>query len=192
MIILSSYSMYSIPVREQVLAAGINISGKMLIIPLASSFGTDFAVREKNSAVLSGFRDENVDIYDESDPDMCERLLKNSYDIINVPGGNTFRLLYKVKKYRLDSFIKEQTANGAVYFGSSAGAYLACPDIEYVKNFDDNNDITDNDFTALGLTDKYVLCHYDQRGINEIKLCRSFIGTDPELITINDSQIVII
>lgn len=139
-------------------------SGKMLIIPLACMFGTETGEKEKNCAALLSFKRENIYVFDDSDPDA---LLGMKFDYIAVLGGNTFQLLYYVRKYYLDSFIKQQVADGAIYLGFSAGAYLACRNIEYVKNFDDNNHITDGEFAALGLTDKYVLCHFDSRGIEK-------------------------
>lgn len=164
-------------------------SGKMLIIPLACAFGMETGEKEKNCAAMLDFRKENIFVFDESRP---EDLIDQKYDYIAVLGGNTFQLLYYVKKYHLDSFIKEQVRDGAIYLGFSAGAYLACKNIEYVRNFDDNNHITDGDFSGLGLTDKYVLCHFDYRGAEKIKMCRTFLGDEPELITIKNDQFIVI
>ena len=161
----------------------------MLIIPLACMFGKETGEKEKNCAAMLDFKKENIFVFDETDP---EAFLNRKYDYIAVLGGNMFKLLYSVKKYHLDSFIKEQVGAGAVYLGFSAGAYLTCSDIEYVRNFDDNNHIDNGDFTALGLTDKYVFCHFDVRGEKEIKMCRSFIGYEPELITIRNDQLIML
>lgn len=189
MIILSSYGFYHISIRNQLKELFSDKSGKMLIIPLASAYGMKYGIREKESAVEAGFNPENIFVFDEENPDM---FLEMNFDYIVVIGGNTFRLLHKVRMYGLDTFIKEQVNNGADYIGISAGAYIACHDIEYVKNFDDNNFITDGNYSALALTDKYILCHFDERGTPEIKMCRQFIGCDAELITINNNQIVIV
>lgn len=164
-------------------------SGKMLIIPLGCMFGLDTAAREKIGAQELSFRAEDIFIFDESRP--ADFTCQN-YRYIAVLGGNTFQLLHGVRKYRLDTFIREQVAAGAVYLGFSAGAYLACPNIEYVQNFDENNDITDGDFSGLGLTDKYVLCHFDSRGTAEIMACRRYIGMEPELLTIRDSDYIVL
>lgn len=162
----------------------------MLIIPLASFLGMETAERERNCAAMLGFKKENIYILDETKP---EELLEMEFRYIAVLGGNTLRLLKLIREYHLDTFIKEQVANGAVYLGFSAGAYLVCDDIEYVKHFDPNdNYITDDDFHALGLTDKYVLCHFDHRGEKEIQLCRLYIGKEPELITLNNDQLVVL
>ena len=43
-------------------------------------------------------------------------------------GGNSLRLLKKVREYHLDTFIKEQISSGAIYLGFSAGAYYGVSD----------------------------------------------------------------
>ena len=164
-------------------------NGRMLIIPLACTFEAETGEKEKNGAAMLDFKRENIYVFDRAKP---EEYLNRSYDYIVVPGGNTFKLLQYVREFHLDSFIRQQVENGAVYLGFSAGAYLACQNIEYVQNFDANDHITNGDFTALGLTEKYVLCHFDSRGEKEIELCRSYIGYKPELITINDAQLIVL
>lgn len=186
MLILGSYGFTDPSVRQQIAKTITDKSGKMLILPLAASDGALMAAKEKHYAAKVGFAEENIYVFDENEP---ERLLCESFDHIVVPGGNTFKLLFLVRKYGLDAFIKAQVANGAHYLGFSAGAYLACGNIEYVKCFDDDNHIQGGDYTALELTDKYVLCHYDNRGPAEIAMCRNYLGFGPELITIKDSEI---
>lgn len=186
-IFVSSSSFYCIAVKNQFKDLITDKSGKMLIIPLACMFPESAAEREKNCVADAGFIKDNIYIFDENNPEQYKNL---KFDYILVLGGNTFQLLHKVRKYGLDSFIKNQFEKGADYFGFSAGACLACPDVEYVKNFDDNNDISDDNFKALGLTDKYFLCHFDGRGNEEIKMCRNFIGTEPELVTVGETEVV--
>lgn len=189
MLILSSFGFSSTCMRQKIGDTVKDLSGRMLIIPLASCFGVETGEKEKTGAILRGFKKENIDIFDEDSPD---QYLNTTYDYICVSGGNTFRLLSKIKKYHLDTFIKEQVMNGAIYMGFSAGAYLACPDIEYVKLLEDNNDISNEDFSALSLTDKYVLCHNDYRGTPYIIKIKEFIGKPIEIITLNNDQMVVI
>ncbi len=164
-------------------------SGTMLIIGQASEYSIQDACKERDWFVNLGFDWYNISVFNERYP--TEHLNK-TFDYITVLGGNTFKLLHDIKKYSLDSFIQAQYYRGATYIGYSAGACIACRDIEYIRPYDDNNHIFDNDFTALGLTDKYILCHYDNRSISDIRTCRSFIGAEAELITINEDQYVII
>lgn len=189
MLVLGSHGFRHIAMRSKISEVIEDKSGKMLIIPLASMFGKETGEKEKDFAVMTGFRKDNIHVFDDGIPD---EFMNTEFDYIAVLGGNTFQLLYYVKKYCLDTFIREQVKNGTIYMGFSAGACLACRDVEYVKNFDDNNHITDGDFSALGLTDKYFLCHYDCRGIQEIRMCRNYIGDGPELITIGEEQLVVL
>ena len=159
--------------------------GTMLIIGLACRSPKAAGGYELSFAVRAGFKAEDVLVFDESCP---ENFTCKDYDYITVIGGNTFRLLAGIRKYHLDTFIKQQLARGADYIGFSAGACIAAPDVEYIRNFDDNNDITDGDFTALALTDKFFLCHFDSRGYPEIRKCRDFIGDKAELLTINETE----
>ena len=189
MLILGSYGFSYTQNRLKIGELIPDQTGNMLIVPLACMFEEETGQKEKNCAAMMNFKKENIFVFDGTKP---EEYMERNYDYITVLGGNTFKLLYYVKKYHLDSFIKQQVAAGAIYLGFSAGAYLACGNIEYVRNFDDNNHITDGDFTALELTDKYVLCHFDYRGAEEIRMCRSYIGEEPELITINNDQLIVL
>ena len=189
MLILGSFGFRDLRVRGKLGELLPDRTGTMLIIPLACMFEQETAEKEKTGAVLLGFRQENIHIFDSEHP---AALPDMHFDYITVLGGNTFQLLARVREFGLDSLIRQQVGEGAVYLGFSAGAYLACPDIEYVKNFDDNNTITNEDYSALHLTEKYVLCHFDHRGSAEIRMCRWFIGEAPELITITDDELVVL
>lgn len=190
MLILSSSGFSTTQVRLKIGEIIKDKTGNMLIIPIASCLGEETAERERNCAAMLGFKKENIYIYDETKPD---ELTNIEFSYIAVLGGHTLRLLSKVRELHLDTFIKEQVSNGTVYMGFSAGAYLACDDIEYVKHYDKNDGfITDDDFHALGLTDKYVLCHFDYRDEKDIQLCRLHIGDESELITLNNDQLVML
>ncbi|MCR4890530.1 MAG: Type 1 glutamine amidotransferase-like domain-containing protein [Ruminococcus sp.] len=190
MLILGSCGFSNTAVRIKISELVADKSGKMLIVPLACFFGTETGEKERRCASMAGFIKENIYVFDEDKP---EELLGMKFDYIAVLGGNTLKLLKLVRKYHLDAFIKEQVADGAVYIGFSAGAYLACNDIGYVTNYDPNTGyITDGNFHALRLTEKYVLCHFDTRGEEDIKMCRQYIGEEAELVTINNNQLIVI
>ena len=191
MLILSSSGFSTTQVRLKIGEIIADKTGNMLIIPIASLLGMETAERERNCAAMLGFKKENIYIYDEFKP---TELLDIEFSYIVVLGGHTLRLLSKVRELHLDTFIKDQVANDAIYLGFSAGAYLACDDIEYVKNYDKNDDgfITDGNFHALGFIDKYVLCHFDYRDEKDIQLCRLYIGDEAELITLNNNQLVVL
>lgn len=187
MILAGSNGFYNVPMREKIMEAIGGKTGKMLMIPFAAS-DTRGAVRERTGAVMAGFRQEEILIYD---LDGGRELMEHDYDFICVPGGNTFRLLSRIREEGLDGFIREQYRKGAVYMGFSAGACIACPDIEYVKNYDSPEYIQNGDFTALCLTDNYFLCHYDSRGIQDIMMCRRYMPENSQIITINENQLIV-
>ncbi len=187
MIILANYGFSFAETRKALCEAMPTTSGNMLIIPFAGTLRD--AEAEKQGAVVSGFSEDNIYILDEHN---ARELMQRDYQNILATCGNTFKLLDSIRRYQLDRFIRQQVANGcSTYIGLSAGAYLACTgSIEYVKLFDDNNHISDGDFTALGLTDKYVLCHYDIRGAADKYAVRQYIGYDRELICLSGNDII--
>jgi len=185
MLIFANYG-FEFPETQKALCEAIPTTcGKMLIISFAGTLCD--AEAEKQGAVNCGFSEDNIFIL--NGHNLC-KLMQKDYQYILVTGGNTFKLLYYVHLYQLDSFIMQQISKGCTYIGISAGAYLACKDIEYVKLFDDNNHIQVGDFTALGLTDKFVLCHYDIRGAADKYAVRQFIGYDSDLVCINGNDII--
>ena len=157
----------------------------MLIIPLAYDNSGDDGAYFKEKAVALGFSEDKVFAFDERKPEAIPDIF---FDYIYVPGGNTFVLLHNVKKFGLDKLIKENYARGCVYIGASAGAYIACPDIENVSLFDTDSK-HEADHTALGLTDKYVLCHYDQNRREKRKIYQQNIG-NKELMVLTDEDII--
>lgn len=189
MLILGSYGLGLEENRQKIGALLGERAESVLIVSLACEAWQQAGEAEKESAEKLGFRKDHICLFDPERPDALPDV---QFDCIVVPGGNTFRLLHGIRAHHLDALIKRQVAGGAVYCGFSAGAYLACRNIEYVRLFDDNNHIHNGDFTALGLTEKYVLCHSDDRGFAEIRMCRQFIGDTPELITIRNDQLVVL
>ena len=117
MLILSSSGFSTTQVRLKIGEIIADKTGNMLIIPIASLLGMETAERERNCAAMLGFKKENIYIYDEFKP---IELLDIEFSYIVVLGGHTLRLLSKVRELHLDTFIKDQVANGAIYLGFSA------------------------------------------------------------------------
>ena len=123
-------------------------------------------------------------------------LILNDKDILVINGGNTFYLLYWIKKNKLDSVIKEQLQRGLVYVGISAGSYIACPTIEAAgwKN-QDKNRIRLKDLIALNLVDFLIMAHYSENYKpileKEIKTTKfpMVALTDEQAILVKDSRI---
>ncbi|MBP8591405.1 Type 1 glutamine amidotransferase-like domain-containing protein [Candidatus Shapirobacteria bacterium] len=70
---------------------------------------------------------EIVDLKRENPQTIKDKLKKT--DIINIGGGNTFFLLYWVRKCGLDKYLEELLDQGKIYLGISAGSILAGPSI---------------------------------------------------------------
>lgn len=193
MLILASHSFYENAVSMKINTLLPDQSGKMLIIGLAmeSPTASDRIMREVNSVTMLDFQRKNVFVFDEQSPEIS---LQQDYQYIVVMGGNTFKLLMLTRKYGLDTFITSQVENGAVYIGFSAGAYLACPDIAHVASLDPNNYVTDGNYSGLGLTKEYVLCHYleDERHNEErLREFQQVLGADAVVHTIMKDQVFV-
>ncbi|MBR0529405.1 MAG: Type 1 glutamine amidotransferase-like domain-containing protein [Ruminococcus sp.] len=164
-------------------------TGKLLFINIARWDSMEVGLFEKACAAGIGFKEENITIFDENDPDAVKGM---KFDHIAVTGGNTFRLLHLMKKFGLDSLVKEHLSEGADYMGFSAGAYMVCKEIGYVDMFDDNIDITDGDFTAIGWIEQYPICHFERKGSECLVICKNRIGGSPEMLTIDELELKIL
>ena len=81
-------------------------------------------------------------------------------DCLCVSGGNTFFLLQELRRSGLVELIAQRVRQGMPYIGESAGAIIACPDIEYNQVMDDRAAAPGlDDCTGMGLVDWYVLPH---------------------------------
>lgn len=112
-----------------------------------------------------------IDIEEETSTSLRQKL--NSTNIIFVEGGNTFYLLRAVRNIKFESIVKEfLKEKNNTYIGSSAGAYIACPNIEVAtwstRNNFDRAGIT-NDYTAMGLVPFCVKAHVIPEMIPMIK-----------------------
>lgn len=124
---------------------------------------------------------EEIDLKYENEKSLMKRLSKT--DVIYVNGGNTFYLLQWVRKSGFDKVVKNLLKKGKIYFGTSAGSYIACPTIEMAtwqcgktskKSFtcpstiqklvecthQDRNKVGMKDFKALNLVPFLITAHY--------------------------------
>ena len=153
-----------------------------MIIPFAGFNVERTFDAEKDGLIEFGF-----------DPSMISVLGKDHIpfyvpDYIYVPGGDPFKLLSKIKEYVLRSEVRLRVLTyKTVYIGVSAGAYVACPDIEYVKQLEDDN-VMHEDYSALGLIQNCIVCHSDHYSYSRIKSCEKVSGK--KVITIRDDQLV--
>lgn len=106
-----------------------------------------------------GMQIDELDISTASQEEIEEKLAGN--DCIYVTGGNTFYLLQELKRTGADKIIEQQVQAGKLYIGESAGAIIAAPTIEYVREMDNEALAYDlNSYNALALVDFYTVPHY--------------------------------
>lgn len=90
-------------------------------------------------------------------------------DLLFVGGGNPFQLLHQVRREGFIDPVRAFVHAGGDYYGGSAGAVLACSDIN-IANGHDPNTIGLVDLTALGLiSDAAVLPHFTAEQVDDSK-----------------------
>ena len=137
---------------------------------------------------------EEVEITQFSNEEISSILHKCDY--IYITGGNTFFLLQELKRKGVDKIISEQVKSGKLYIGESAGAIIASPDTEYMKNvnFDPIEKAPElEDYSSLGLVDFYTIPHYGnfpfkKKGEKVIQLYNEKL----QLIPISNKQAIFI
>lgn len=174
-----------------------DLQGKIIaFIPTASLTESIRFYVEKGKEALekAGAKIEEVEITQLSKEEIFFRLQKCDY--IYITGGNTFFLLQELKRKGIDKIITELVELGKLYIGESAGAIIASPDTEYMKNV--NFDPIDKapelkDYTSLDLTDFYTVPHYGnfpfkKKGEKVVQLYNETLN----LIPISNKQAILV
>lgn len=187
--LFSSFGFRSPLLREKfasVIPTNDSLKEKLcLILPYAGFHVEKTFEREKKGLVEFGFHPDRVRFVRAR-----EDLTREIPHYLYVPGGNPFQLLKTIKEMG----IREEIARlvqweGTVYIGVSAGADLATKDLFYVKQLEDNNEIHDEDYKALGLIPEAILCHFDHHSVSTLMACQTISGTT--VIPIRDDQLVL-
>ena len=174
-----------------------DLQGKIIaFIPTASlTESIRFYVKTGKKALEKlGMIVEEVEITQFSNEKISSILHKCDY--IYITGGNTFFLLQELKRKGVDKIISEQVKSGKLYIGESAGAIIASPDTEYMKNvnFDPIEKAPElEDYSSLGLVDFYTIPHYGnfpfkKKGEKVIQLYNEKL----QLIPISNKQAIFI
>ena len=177
--------------------ANEDLKGKIIaFIPTASlTEPIRFYVKTGKKALEKvGMIVEEVEITQFSNEEISSILHKCDY--IYITGGNTFFLLQELKRKGVDKIISEQVKSGKLYIGESAGAIIASPDTEYMKNvnFDPIKKAPElEDYSSLGLVDFYTIPHYGnfpfkKKGEKVIQLYNEKL----QLIPISNKQAIFI
>ncbi len=116
----------------------------------------------KNQLRSHGLKNiEDLDIRDKNQNELNSIL--SDKDIIFMNGGNTFYLLYWIRKSGLDKLLPKLLDEGKFYVGVSAGSYVACPTIEAAGwKHVDKNKVGLTDLTALDLVPFLISAHFEE------------------------------
>ena len=136
---------------------------KIGFIPTASELDDDrwYMEKDRSDLLKMDYTVIDIEVSKESREEIIKKL--NSVDVIFIAGGNSFYLLQELK---LKNVLQEliEFACTKTYIGSSAGACIACPNIEYVDRLDNKSQapLLEN-YDALNIVDFYVLPHYKSK-----------------------------
>ncbi|MFA5130333.1 MAG: Type 1 glutamine amidotransferase-like domain-containing protein [Patescibacteria group bacterium] len=118
--------------------------------------------------------------------------LLDLYSILYVCGGNTFYLLYQIKKHHAEVALKNflQKEN-SFYIGVSAGSMILGPTIGLASLIDpDPNDVQLVDFTGLQVIDFEIHPHYETK--HEQELLSYEKEHSCRVVRLNDNQALIL
>lgn len=114
-----------------------------------------------------GMKVEILNIDQESYETIENTLNKNDY--IFVSGGNTFYLLQELKRSNVDQLLIKLINRGKLYIGSSAGAMVIGPELDYIKSLDDYSKAPDLiDTKGLGIINISILPHFGEEPFSEL------------------------
>jgi len=141
----------------------IKENSKVGFIPTASELDDDrwYMEESRNNLKNMNFDVIDIEISNESKEEILDKF--NNIDAIFVAGGNCFYLLQQLK---LKDVLQEliNFANNKIYIGSSAGACIACPSINYVEKLDNKLEAPLlKNYNAMNLIDGYILPHYQSK-----------------------------
>lgn len=98
---------------------------KVLFLFTEDKKSSEGKIRER--FVSMGLDQKNIEGVNVSEDISTDQL--QDYDIIYVYGGNTYTYLDRIRRTKLDEFIKNHVHNGKVFIGTSAGSIIAGPNI---------------------------------------------------------------
>lgn len=137
----------------------------------------------------SGFSPVELELASASRQQVSEAL--SEADFVYVAGGNTYFLLHHLQR---TGFGAALAASAAVYAGSSAGAIVACHDIQYIEDLDDRSAVPELESTrGLGLVDVRIMPHMDDPHFRPtIDRILPRVPSDLPLVVLDDDQAMLV
>lgn len=142
---------------------------KLTHIYTAAKVQSDKLFMEKDRIAFKdlGFQITEVDIESKTREEL--RTILQNQDVIYMQGGNGFYLLKHLRESGLDKLIPELLDKGIIYFGTSAGTYVACPTIEMHQWKSTKDTFGLDSWDGLKLVPFLVVAHYEDKNYNDVK-----------------------
>lgn len=164
----------------------------MAIVPTASDAEKDKGYVEKDKEVFRkmGIKIVNVDLKNKTEEELFTKF--GQVDAIFVEGGNTFYLLYWVRKSGFDKVLPKILKQGKVYVGASAGSIIAGPSIETAgwRGGDRKDVVPLESLAGLGCVDFVIWPHIEKGQEKTIKESGQKLAY--ELVPLTDKQAVVV
>jgi dipeptidase E len=149
---------------------------------------TSYVERTRQKMNELNFSFTEYDIVGKTEEELKKAL--NSHDIVYVEGGNTFYLLKAVRDTGFEKIVKEAIENDLVYWGVSAGSYIACPSIIMATWSDRFDRCGVTDWTAMNLVPFLIKAHYTPDMLETLK--EKSMDLQLPLRMLNDKQVVLV
>lgn len=118
-----------------------------------------------------------------------------SRDVVYLSGGNTFDLLYNIKKSKAALSLKKYVINGGVLAGHSAGSIVMTPNIHtatFPKFDHDENHVNIKNLKAMGLVNFEIFPHYVNRKRYVDELIHYSLGLKHPVYAISDGSGIVV
>ena len=113
-------------------------------------------------------------------------------DVVWVSGGNTFFLLYWMRKSGFDELLPQILAEGKVYVGVSAGSIVTGPSLEVAswEGYDDPSVVELDSLEGLNLVNFHIFAHFGPKW--EKLVSDNKQSLEGKLICLSDTQAVVV
>lgn len=147
-----------------------------------------FVEQSRNELLELGFNVEDVDLKNFEPISIFERL--KARDIVYVNSGNTYYLLYWIKRSGIDQCIGELLDHGIVYVDTSAGSIVAGPNISLAgwEPDGDVNGVRIKDLQGMNLVDFAISPHFQQDSLEKLQKRKKRFAY--KVIALTDSQAI--
>ncbi len=146
-----------------------------------------FEKKDRKSIKQMNFQLLELDIVKENKDSL--RILKNQ-DIIYFQGGNTFYLMKHLRLSGLDKLLPDLLEEGKIYFGTSAGSYVAGMSIETGRWKKNKPMFGLTDLSGMGLVPFSMFAHYEAK-FNQI-IQKNIKSLDHPLKVLTDDQALLV